>query len=509
MLAEDFFTAVNGPPLASNTAIAKDVAVYHQTLSPSYGVRTTFRKSATPVGGLAVSPAHIFAAQQDRAYLHVYSRLRGGQEAAVPMPEKIRCLALAGDVLIAGTAEGRLLLWETLSGRLITTPPCHVQAVSCLQTTSHHVLSGSDDSNVHVWSLSQLLALGGAGGASSNGTSSSDDPEPEHTLARHRAAVTALVVGSSASRDTSLCASASRDKTVVLWNYQTGVALRTLLFAAVPTCLALDPVARALYVATDDSTISSAAAAASSANTAVTAATAGHIFALELFGDKPLLGARGAEAASTAASITKSFGAVPEEAGPANCLSLSYDGATLLSGHPRGRLLQWNLGDGASSNGAGSTALPVELANLNAAITNVVFVAPAALTARVVPRKLISAQTVVKPSQAGRSYSVAVKFDEEPSTDFDALLHEPGFPGQSLQKAIMALQQSESQEQVQEQMQEQPEPASEAASSEAGDAAGDSKLRRQNAELLEIINEQQALYQQALQRCADLEAARS
>ncbi len=118
MLSEDFFAAVCGPPLTSNTAIAKDVAIYHQTLSPAQAVRATFKKSATPIGGLALSPSHVFAAQQERSYVHVYSRLRGGQEAAVPMPEKVRCLALAGDVLVAGTAEGRLILWEVrLAGR--------------------------------------------------------------------------------------------------------------------------------------------------------------------------------------------------------------------------------------------------------------------------------------------------------------------------------------------------------------------------------------------------------
>lgn len=112
MLSEEFFSAVCGPPLTSNTAVAKDVGIYAHTLHPTYSVKNTFKKSATPANCLAVSENHVFAAQHEKAYIHVYSRIRGNQEAFIPLPERIRCLTLAGDVLVMGTAEGRLMLWE-------------------------------------------------------------------------------------------------------------------------------------------------------------------------------------------------------------------------------------------------------------------------------------------------------------------------------------------------------------------------------------------------------------
>lgn len=506
MLSEDFFAAVCGPPLTSNTAIARDVNIYHQTLSPAHSVQATFKKSATPVGGLAVSTAHVFAAQQDRAYVHVYSRLRGGQETFVPMPDKLRCVTLAGDdqsILVAGTVEGRLILWETRTGRLITTPPCHVQAVTTLAATPYHILSGSEDSNVHVWSLPQLLALGAKEGEGA------DEAEPERTLARHRAAVTSLAVGgSSGHRDTNLCVSASRDKTIVLWNYQTGVALRTILLPAVPLCVVLDPVARALYVSTDDE------------STAGASASGGSLFAVELFGDKPLLGARGAEASSTAVSVTTPFGTVPSDAGPASCLAVSYDGATLLSGHPKGRIMQWNLGDA----GEEKTTLPLELSNLNAAVTNVVFVPPALPSAASVVPPQTSVQTVVKPSQMGRDYTVTARFDEvaiggvdddegdvaaQETAAFDALVNQPGFPAGALDNAILAFHQ-----QLEEgagsgsgAISSSRKPVAAETAATSSDAEAD--LRRQNAELLEIVNEQQQLYQEAIQRYTELKTSQS
>jgi len=112
MLSEEFVSAICGAPLSSNTAIAKDVGIYCHTLSPTYSVKSTFKKSSVPVNCLAVSETHVFAAQHEKAYVHVYSRLRGNQEAFVAFPERIRCLTLVGDVLVMGTTEGRLMLWE-------------------------------------------------------------------------------------------------------------------------------------------------------------------------------------------------------------------------------------------------------------------------------------------------------------------------------------------------------------------------------------------------------------
>jgi len=112
MLTEQFVSSVSGPPLAANTAISKDIGIYTQTLGPAYSVKSTFKKSSCPRHGLAVNETHVFAAQDQKAHVHVYSRARGTQEALVSFNERIRSLALAGTVLLVGTIEGRLILWE-------------------------------------------------------------------------------------------------------------------------------------------------------------------------------------------------------------------------------------------------------------------------------------------------------------------------------------------------------------------------------------------------------------
>ncbi|KAK7754654.1 Pre-rRNA-processing protein ipi3 [Diatrype stigma] len=470
MLTESYFSSVSGPPITNNTAVAKDVGIYEHTLHPSHATPSTFKKSSVPRHGLAVSDTHVFAAQDDKSTVHVYARGSGGgrggggggggnhQEAVVTFPERIRSVLLQGDVLFLGTQEGRIIVWEVCTGRQVTTRACHIQAVTCLAATPLHLLSGSDDSNVHVWSIPRLLAL---------------DPtvehEPEQTLSNHRAAVTDVAAGPGVNPDTAVCVSASRDRSCIVWNYQQGaggVALRTLLFPAAPLCVSLDPCARALYASAED----------------------GSVYAVDLFGtaEKPssLLGPQGVEesgAGATAIQVSSAFGAAPPEAGPASCLAVSYDGTVLLSGHPRGQILRWDLSSRADST---------ELANLNASVTNLVCVSPLPPSAATATRPV----TVVRPFLGSRTYNFTAQLTSDIQTTtatggdgnggdddesrFAKMLGARGFPAESLQQAILALQQPTA----------------------AGDVVGDQELRTENEELWEIINEQRALQKKTLER---------
>lgn len=300
-----------------------------------------------------------------------------------------------------------------------------------MTATSYHLLTGSDDSNVHVWSLPRLLEL---------------DPTIEHepleTLSNHRAGITSLVVSQSVNPDTNICISASKDKSCVIWNYQLGIPLRTILFPSVPISLALDPCARAFYASAED----------------------GSFFAVELFGDKALFGPQSTDEGSAAVQVSPAFGAAPLEAGPATCLGLNYDGTILLSGHTKGQVRRWDLSSRADST---------ELASLNAAVTNVNFVSP-------LPTPLSTRPTaVVKPFLGSRSYNFTSQIDSDmvKETRFSKMLNSDGLPQDMLEQAILAFE----------------APAGQ-------NAAGDAELQRENEELWEIINEQRALQKKTLER---------
>lgn len=288
--------------------------------------------------------------------------------------------------------------------------------MSCVLATPYHLLTGSDDSNVHVWSLAQLLEL-----------DSSEEHEPTVSFSNHRGAITALAASLSDNSETSLCVSASKDKTCVIWNYRSGEVLRTLLFSAFPLCLALDPCTRGVFVSTED----------------------GGIYSIDFFGAKPLLGPH-SEEASTVIQVSSPFCTTPAESGPPSCLGLAHDGTTLLSGHPKGQIHVWSITDRTASSG------PKELTNVNAAVTNIVFVPPLSPAA-----PATKAWTIVKPAQVQRAYNFSAQFEADltPETRFISMVKAPGFPQETLDTAIAAflqptisdLDEKEPQHQIQQQ----------------------------------------------------------
>lgn len=125
MLAETFVasisTADHSRTALTTVPIVKDAAIFSFTLHPQFTQTGVFKKSSTAPNGVAVSDSHLFAAQSNKAVIHVYSKERGSHEATIPFPEKITAVvtaAEAGEILIMGTETGRLLLWEVIQAHL-------------------------------------------------------------------------------------------------------------------------------------------------------------------------------------------------------------------------------------------------------------------------------------------------------------------------------------------------------------------------------------------------------
>ena len=121
MLTEHFVAAI-AAPTKPNTGVTKDAGIFVHEYQPLSAPRHVFKKSATAPNGIAVSSSHVFAAQADKAIVHVYSREKGNQEAIVPFPERIHSIALAAQdtVLLLGTESGRVLAWEVSHGAAYT-----------------------------------------------------------------------------------------------------------------------------------------------------------------------------------------------------------------------------------------------------------------------------------------------------------------------------------------------------------------------------------------------------
>jgi len=113
MLTEHFVASIRAPEKVANSGF-KDFGIFLHELQPLAGQRQVFKRSATAPNCLAVTDTHVFAAQAEKAVVHVYNREKGNHEATIPFNEKITCVALAASdsVLILGTEGGRVMAWE-------------------------------------------------------------------------------------------------------------------------------------------------------------------------------------------------------------------------------------------------------------------------------------------------------------------------------------------------------------------------------------------------------------
>jgi pre-rRNA-processing protein IPI3 len=365
---------------SSSSSKLKDIGICLHELQPHLIARHNFKKSSTNRNCLAVSESHLFAAQAGKAVIHVYSREKGNQEATVPLPEQIHSLAYAGfgsALLVIGTAEGRLILWELASGRLVTSTASHLQAISSLVVTGSRglILSGSADSSIHVWSLPNLISFPKDTTLS---TGSALHNVPLRTFANHRSGITALSCGHSTT-STNFAISASEDNSCYIWAVDSCEILRVILLPSTPLCFTVDPADRAIYAGYENGNIQCVDLFRSASNS--TTRTAASVHDLSQDGSIQL-------------NSRDTWTAASDDIGSAQCICLSYDGTTLLSGHGSGRVLSWDVAKGRVQK---------LIADFGQSVTNLIMLRPNGLP---VDRLIFQVKTITKPKM---DYSMPAK----------------------------------------------------------------------------------------------------
>lgn len=304
--------------------------------------------------------------------------------------------------------------------------------MSCVAATQSHLTSGSEDSNIHVWSIPRLLSL-----------TSTETHEPLRTLAYHRAAITAVSLGHSGST-TNICVSASKDNTVIVWNYHSGALLRTFLLALTPLCLAIDPCDRGVFIGFEDGSVQ---------------------LAEFIQPDSKLNPLYDTNIQTTPVQVTAPPFVGPSEAGfgPTHCIGLNYDGTKLLTGHASGKIAQWD---------TARQCFSTEVSDLNAPVTNIFMISPFP------GKKLTKAATVVKPKLAEGNYTFAAQLTGQlESNRLNQALESPGFPPGMLEEAISRF-----------------------STPVVASSSEDEKLRKDNEDLRKVVSEQQALLKKMLSK---------
>ncbi|KIX94945.1 uncharacterized protein Z520_09255 [Fonsecaea multimorphosa CBS 102226] len=428
MLTESFIAATltANKAAAHASAALKDVGIFLHEFQPQRVFRQGFKKSSTQPGCVAISDSHIFAAQADKAVVNVYSRERVNQEATVPFPERVSSLAYANgaEILVLGTEGGRLILWEVATGRVTNSAASHLQAVSCLCITprNEYIISGSADSSIHVWSLAKLVSFAPPSDSyEDDGTSNA----PVKAFSRHRTALSALICGHS-SITTNFAVSASNDGTCHIWHIESCQVLQTLLLPSHAVSIALDPADRAIYFGCHD----------------------GRIHSWDIFQQSPRysISSSGPSTRPAIQLMDKdSWKAPSTNVGTANCVTLSYDGTSLLSGHVNGTVIRWDVA---------KRRILQEITNFSQPITNIEMLKPEGFPNAKRPKYTIS--SIVKPNleltsskdkgtcgvPAKYGLHVTITAPRNPSEhdEFEQALAGPGFSQSMLDAAVRSLE---------------------------------------------------------------------
>lgn len=423
MLTESFIAASLEPPklTSSQSQQLKDAGIFCHSIQPQRKLDQVFKKSLAGPNRLAVNDSHIFVAQSGKAAVHVYSREKGNQEAILQFPEKLHCvtLALDGTVLVLGAEGGGLYLWEILTGRQVSTSQAHLQAVTAIAVdiTNNYVLSASDDTNIHVWSLVDLSTL------PSSAMNQSDTKTPVHTLTGHRGPITSVATGHSAT-SIDIALSASKDDNVMIWNYKSGAHLKTILLPSTPLCMTLDAGDRGLYIGLTDGTIQII--------DFFTSSNSSSIYETSPTPLQPETSDRMSHSTSGATEL-----------GSTLSITLSFDSTTLLTGHSNGKILSWDVSRRDASG--------IVAEYPGAPITNLTFLPPSGFPNARSPRA--KQTTIVKPRpnedysgpRGGHltgTYTFSTQLFpslDESATEFEQALFSPVFTSDMLEESIRDL----------------------------------------------------------------------
>ncbi|EIN06106.1 WD40 repeat-like protein [Punctularia strigosozonata HHB-11173 SS5] len=242
-----------GPlPSSSSTASGPGAITLHDiqtgTLLASFKQTSSRAHSLAVLETKAAEGGFVLALQADKPLLHAYNFQKDQIASKIVLPEKLTCIAVdpRGFWCAAGTAQGRVYIWEIGSGIMYNAWDAHYRQVTVLRFTHDGaaLLSGSEDSGVSVWSVARLV---------------DDDakdviPLPERSLSDHTLPVTDISCGVG-PYPKCRAITASVDHSVKIWDLSSGTLLTTFSFPKPISCLAWDSTERTFFAASGDNTI--------------------------------------------------------------------------------------------------------------------------------------------------------------------------------------------------------------------------------------------------------------
>ncbi|EUC59797.1 Pre-rRNA-processing protein ipi3, putative [Rhizoctonia solani AG-3 Rhs1AP] len=279
------------------------LSTYKQSTSATHNI--TLVESQSGQGG------YILSSQTDKPILNVYHFQKDQLAQRIVLPERITCVVSdsRGHYCAAGTANGRIYLWEVASGVMLNSWEAHFRRIHVLAFTTDDaaIVSASDDSGVSVWSVASLI----------DNQLQHELPVPYCNLSDHTLPVLDVVCGSGLFPDCRLI-TCSQDHSVKVWDPSSPSRplLGTFTFPHTIQMIAMDSAQRVIFAAS----------------------ATGHIHRINLF--KPDEDHRGMEAVTGNTSSSEPEIVIGQ---PITSLCISYTSTHLLVGTASGSILIYDL----------------------------------------------------------------------------------------------------------------------------------------------------------------------
>lgn len=212
------------------------------------------QKGLALVGKKRMIAASHFSPDTGRGSVHLYNWWSSTAFHKIPMPEPVAPLVATQDgvYLFAGGLSGQIhsfslpILCDD-DDVIHSSFPAHSKPITCLEINGDGslLLSGSDDGNISVFPIHQILDH-----HSLNSLSSS---LALHRFSGHQSSVTAIVTGIGGCNCTVI--SCSLDSTCKIWSLMQEKPLRTISFPCATLAVTMDPIESVFYVAGSDGQI--------------------------------------------------------------------------------------------------------------------------------------------------------------------------------------------------------------------------------------------------------------
>eukprot|EP01006_Ploeotia_vitrea_P046683 TRINITY_DN67052_c1_g7_i1.p1 TRINITY_DN67052_c1_g7~~TRINITY_DN67052_c1_g7_i1.p1 ORF type:complete len:507 (-),score=64.23 TRINITY_DN67052_c1_g7_i1:109-1629(-) len=188
----------------------------------------------------------LYFAQKDKPLIHSYYPTKDTPLNQTPAPEAILSMACSPDrtYIAAGSTSGKVFVWTTSNGLLLTMFDAHFNAVTSMSYTPDggFLLTSSKDTTIKVWNLLETL---------DSHAGSHTKPTPASLFSDHTLAVTQVV----ALAKPGWLLSVSQDRSIRVCDFTTKTHLYSTLLPSALSCCAAPLIATRAFAGGIDGNI--------------------------------------------------------------------------------------------------------------------------------------------------------------------------------------------------------------------------------------------------------------